>query len=234
MLCSLSAKPAEMNPTKQRFIVIIVIVLRTFDPPGLPSLAGFDTRLDLGLRWHPPLLRLRQIHHRLAAHKPILKLQASKSPTLLPLTAAWQWRGSHSNPWWGVRYSSVNENPASVTVGPWCLTTAEQRVKIWLNYELGDPLKSSFRSNLTSSGEYLSSLWRSIITWSTVALFWGSTYCSGIITPRGRLQHWLNQILFFRVGQEWTLLFGRIPQMQSDGPSQILALSTARQGDSDS
>lgn len=52
-------------------------------------------------------------------------------------------------------------------------------------------------------------------------------------SPQGRLQHWLNEILFFRVGQEWILFFGRVLQMQPDSPSQSLAPSTARQGDRD-
>lgn len=52
-------------------------------------------------------------------------------------------------------------------------------------------------------------------------------------SPRGSLQHWLNQILFFRVGQEWILFFGRVLQMQSDSPSQSLAPSTAKRGDRD-
>lgn len=47
-------------------------ISRTFDPPGLPSLAGFDTQLELGLCWHPPLLSplscSQQMHHGLAAH----------------------------------------------------------------------------------------------------------------------------------------------------------------------
>lgn len=51
---------------------LVSSVSHTFDPPRLLSLAGFDTRLELGLCWHPPLLSplscSQQIHHGLAAH----------------------------------------------------------------------------------------------------------------------------------------------------------------------
>lgn len=55
----------------------------------------------------------------------------------------------------------------------------------------------------------------------------------GSKSPQGRPQHWLNQILFFRVGQEWILFFGRTLQMQFDSPSQSLAPSTTRREDRD-
>lgn len=55
-----------------RWWILASSISHTFDPPGLLSLAGFDTRLELGLCWHPPLLSplscSQQIHHGLAAH----------------------------------------------------------------------------------------------------------------------------------------------------------------------
>ena len=84
-------------------------------------------------------------------------------PSSVSLTVALWWRKPPSHPWWDVWYSSINEDPALITmllhwwpmVSEYCLTTHVQR---GLNYELGDPLESSFRSDLTSSGVDLSSL----------------------------------------------------------------------------
>lgn len=57
---------------KQSFLYFHTQGPHTFNSPGLPSLAGFDTRLDLGLRRHPPPLSpsfcSQQIHHWFELH----------------------------------------------------------------------------------------------------------------------------------------------------------------------
>lgn len=111
-------------------------------------------------------------------------------PTPVFLTVALWWRKSRSNPWWDVWYASINEDPALITMRRHCWpmvceyrsTTHEKMIELCAQGSSGEQLQIRF-DIFWSVPEF--SLWRSSITWSTVALFWGSTYYSGVISPRG-------------------------------------------------
>lgn len=110
------------------------------------------------------------------------------APVFLTL-ALWR-RKSRSNPWWDVWYSSNNEDPALAPalrhcwpmVFKYCLTTHEKMIELRTGWSSREPLQ--IRSDIFWSVPEFS-LWRSSITWSAGALFWGSTYYSGVIPPRG-------------------------------------------------
>lgn len=75
---------------------------------------------------------------------------------------------------------------STVTVGPWCLNVDQHHVKKTTETRAAWPSRVQPQLKFDifwSVSEF--SPWRSSITWSTVDLFWGPTYCSGVIPSPG-------------------------------------------------
>lgn len=133
----------------------------------------------------------------------------------LPLTAAlWPTR-SRSNPW-----SLEAHSTGVLTNNTW----EDEWINGWVILS-----RVGFRSDLTSSGVHLSSLCKGQASHGPMLLFsgvylllWSNSTLGGVIT-----ESWMNQVLVFRVGQQWTLV--ETLQKQSGSPSQCLGVHSARQ-----